>query len=233
MDEKRKLFVKKAIFLVSLAAVLGLLTFLTFIAIDFLKDMGDAESFKEYVRSFGVVGILVGFGFQVLQVFLAIIPGEIIEIGLGFAFGSILGTIICYAGLAFASTLVFIAVKKLGMKFVQLFFSMEKIESMNFVKKNINNPERLRKMTFLLFVIPGTPKDLITYFMGLTPMPLGEFLAVSLIARIPSVISSTVGGMLIHNGNYLVAIILFAVTALLSIAGWLGYEKHKEKKQIQ
>ena len=233
MDEKRKLFIKKTIFLVSLLVLIGLLAFLTFIAVDFLKNMGDAESFKEYVSSFGVAGILVGFGFQVLQVFLAIIPGEVIEIGLGFAFGSILGTIICYGGLAFASALIFIAVKKLGMKFVQLFFSMEKIESMNFVKKNINNPERLRKLTFLLFVIPGTPKDLLTYFMGLTPMPLGEFLSVSLIARIPSVISSTVGGMLIHNGNYIAATILFAVTALLSVAGWLGYEKHKEKTHIQ
>lgn len=231
MDEKRKIFIKKTIFLISLAAILALLVFVTFVILDFLKELGDAESFRDYVQSFGVTGVLVGFGFQVVQVFLAIIPGEVIEIGLGFAFGSILGTLICYAGLTFASALIFLAVKKLGIKFVELFFSREKIESLSFVKKNINNPDRLRKMTFLLFVIPGTPKDLLTYFLGLTPMQLGEFLCVSLIARIPSVISSTVGGMLIHNGNYLAALILFAVTALLSITGWLGYEKHRKNKQ--
>ena len=230
MDEKRKLILKKIIFLVSLAAAIGVLVFLSVVVVDFLNDMGDAESFKDYVKSFGAVGILVGFGFQVLQVFVAFIPGEFIEIGLGFAYGSLLGTIICYAGLAFGSALVFVASKKFGLKFIELFFSVEKIDSMNFVNKNIKNPDRLRKIVFLLFVIPGTPKDFITYFIGVTPMKLSEFLAVSLIARIPSVITSTVGGMLIHNKNYVAAIILFAVTALLSITGWFAYENYQKNK---
>lgn len=230
MDEKKKLLLKKIIFLVSLAFAVGLLVFLSLLAIDFIKDMKDAESFMDYIKSFGAAGILVGFAFQVLQVFLAFIPGEFIEIGLGFAYGSFIGTIICYAGLAFGSALVFLASKKFGIKFIELFFSAEKIDSMNFVNRNIKNPDRLRKIVFLLFVIPGTPKDLITYFIGVTPMKLSEFLAVSLIARIPTVLTSTVGGMLIHNKSYLSAAILFAVTAILSITGWFAYENYRKNK---
>lgn len=233
MDEKTKTRLKKVLSIVSVGIVLLLLIFLSYFFTAKFKEIRNAESFKEYVLSFGAKGVLVGLGFQVLQVLVAFIPGEVIEIGLGYAFGAFLGTVICYAGLAIASTLVFLAVKKFGPKFVELFFSREKINSLKFIQKYINNPERLKKIVFFLFFIPGTPKDLFTYVLGLTPIKLSEFLSISLIARIPSVISSTVGGMLIHNRNYVAAVILFAVTALLSIAGWFGYDKFSRNRHSE
>ena len=225
MDEKTKTRLKKVLSIVSVGIVLLLLIFLSYFFTVKFKEIRNAESFKEYVLSFGAKGVLVGLGFQVLQVLVAFIPGEVIEIGLGYAFGAFLGTAICYAGLAI--------VKKFGPKFVELFFSREKINSLKFIQKYINNPERLKKLVFFLFFIPGTPKDLFTYVLGLTPIKLSEFLSISLIARIPSVISSTVGGMLIHNRNYVAAVILFAVTALLSIAGWFGYDKFSRNRHSE
>lgn len=224
MNENRKVLIKKVIWVVSLAVLVCLFGIITFLCIDFFKQMDGAESFKDYVLSFGAKGILVGFGFQVLQVFVALIPGEIIEIGLGYAFGAIMGTLICFAGLAVGSSIVFILVKKLGTKFLELFFSIEKIENLRFVKKYINNRQKLQKFTFILFILPGTPKDLLTYFLGLTPLSLSEFLCITMIARVPTVVSSTVGGMLVQNGHYIAAVILFAVTALLSVVGWLWYQ---------
>ena len=169
--------------------------------------------------------MLVGLGFQLLQVFVALIPGEVIEIGLGYAYGAIRGTLICYAGLFIASTLIFLLVKKFGRRIVLLFVSEESLNGMKFVQKVEQNPEKLKKVMFLLFFIPGTPKDLFTYFFGLTPVSLKDFLWISMLARIPSVVSSTIGGTLIHEKNYVLAAVLFAVTALVSLAGWLGYEK--------
>ena len=125
-----------------------------------------------------------------------------------------------------ALTVVFIAVKKLGVKFAELFVTPEKINSAKFVQKNINNPQRLRKIAFLLFFIPGTPKDLFTYLFALTPMKYPEFIVISLIARLPSVVSSTIGGNLIANGKYVAAIVLFAATGVLSICGWLCYDRY-------
>ena len=54
-------------------------------------------------------------------------------------------------------------------------------------------------LTFVLMTIPGTPKDLLTYFVGLTDMKLGTFLLISLVGRLPSVLSSTVGGHLLDQ----------------------------------
>ncbi len=229
MNDRRKILLKKSIYLISLAAVTALMIYITYFVVTNVAEIKSAESFKEYVLSFGWAGALVGLAFQILQVFVAIIPGEVIEIGLGYAYGGIMGTVICFAGLTVASTAVFLTVKKVGFKFIELFYSREKFENLKLVKNTANNPAKLRKLTFALFLIPGTPKDLLTYFMGLTPLKLPEFLCITMLARIPSVISSTVGGMLIHNGKYILAIVLFAVTALLSVAGWLWYNR-KDKK---
>lgn len=230
MDEKKKLRLKKIISLVSVGIVLAILGFFTWFFIAKFKEIGSAENFKEYVLSFGAAGVFVGLGLQFLQVFVALIPGEAVEIGLGYAFGAVRGTLICYAGLVIASAAVFLLVKKFGVKIVELFFSSEQIHNVRFLRNTVGNPERLRKITFLLFFIPGTPKDLFTYVLGLTPLTLKEFLSISMIARIPSVVSSTVGGMLIHNGNYVTAGILFAVTAALSAAGWFCYDRYNKKK---
>ena len=84
-----------------------------------------------------------------------------------------------------------------------------------------------------MFFIPGTPKDLITYFIGLTRISLKDFLAITLFARIPSVVSSTVGGNFIGEKRYIEAVILFVVTAFVSLIGIKLYnillKKIKEK----
>ena len=230
MDDRLKLRIKRALAIITVLVIIGVFAFITyFFAVEFGR-MESAEDFKAYVDSFGIWGMLVGFGLQVLQVFVAVIPGEVVEVGLGFTYGATGGTLVCYAGLFVATSVVFLAVKKLGIRFVELFVSMDKINSLGFVKNNINNPSRLQKIAFILFFIPGTPKDLFTYFLGLTPMKYSEFMTVSLLARIPSVISSTVGGNLIALGKYFAAIVLFVVTGIVSICGWLWYNAYSEKK---
>ena len=144
----------------------------------------------------------------------------------GFAFGPVLGTLLCYAGIAIASALVFALTRKFGVKLVEAFISRERINQLRFL-----NTERKRDLLiFLVFFIPGTPKDILTYFVGLTQIKFGTFLAISLVARIPSVVTSTFSGHLLGEKNYGVAIVIYAVTAIVSLLGMLGYNlwmKHK------
>ena len=86
-------------------------------------------------------------------------------------------------------------------------------------------------LVFALFFIPGTPKDLLTYFVGLTDMKLGTFLLISLVGRLPSVLSSTVGGHLLGDENYMGAIWLYAITGAVSLAGLLTYNAIIKRKQ--
>jgi uncharacterized membrane protein YdjX (TVP38/TMEM64 family) len=99
--------------------------------------------------------------------------------------------------------------------------------------KIINSEKRLHTLTFFLYFIPGTPKDLLTYFFGLTRMTLKEFLAITIFARIPTVVSSTFGGNLISSGHYIKAVVLFVVVAFLSLLGlnlYRGMMKKLKKK---
>ena len=84
---------------------------------------------------------------------------------------------------------------------------------------------------FILFFIPGTPKDIMTYFVPLTHMKLGHFLLLSGVARLPSVITSTVGGNALGSGNHWFAVAVFAITAVLSAAGIWMYRRIVKRKE--
>lgn len=221
-EQQRYLRRRRIVALVSLAVVVALVSWLTvFIVRKFSAFGSDPEQFKTFIEGYGWKGWLVALGIQILQVVISLIPGEVIEVGMGYAFGWLGGTVLCLLGVGLASALVFLLVRRWGVRLVELFISREKIDQLRF----INSEQRLKRTVFLLFFIPGTPKDLFTYFIGLTRIRLHEFLAISLIARIPTVVSSTIGGNLIQDKSYLEAILLFAITGAVSLLGIVIYNR--------
>ncbi len=229
-NDKKLLKKKRIIAVVSLIIVLALAGLLTyFFGIKFGRVATNGVEFDEYIKNFGYFGWLVAVGIQILQVVIALIPGEVVEIGMGYAYGWLWGTLLCMLGVAIGSSGIFLLVKKYGIRFVELFVDSDKINQLKF----INSEKKLKRTTFILFFIPGTPKDLLTYFIGLTRINLGEFLGITLIARIPSVVSSTIGGNFMGRQQYLEAIILFVVTAIVSLIGIGVYNKIVEKKKIR
>lgn len=187
------------------------------------------EGLRDYIQSFGAAGWLVFLILQFLQVFIALIPGELLESVAGFAFGPVFGTGLCYIGITLASTVVFMLTRRFGVKLVELFISREKINQLRF----LNTEKKRNLLIFLLFFIPGTPKDLLTYFVGLTEIQLGAFLMISSLARIPSVVSSTFGGHLLGEGNYAGAVILYAATGVISLLGLVGYNLWLKRKDAK
>ena len=193
------------------------------IGVPMVRFVSQPEEFRAWVDAYGLMGKLLFIGMVVLQVVVAIIPGEPLEIGAGYAFGAIEGTLLCLIGIALGSTLVFLLVRKLGIRLVEVFFPVEKIRSLRFLQDS----QRLNRLVFLVFFIPGTPKDLLCYFVGLTEMKLSVWIAISFFARIPSVVTSTLGGDALGTKSYLQAIIVFAVAAVLSAAGLFVYHRLK------
>ncbi len=215
--------------LVLFAVVIALLTILfTRVLAPYL---GSAEELHTFLEEFGWKGYFILFGLQCLQIIVAFIPGEIIELGAGYAYGAIQGALICMAGVTVSSSIIFLLTKKIGTPMVETFISREKIDQLKF----INSETKLKRTIFLLFFIPGTPKDVLTYFVGLTKIRLSEFLGISLIARIPSVISSTICGQYLGKEDYRMAIIVYAITGVVSVAGYFLYNKllkrHEKKKE--
>ena len=227
-DENKQLKRKRIFTVISVLVVLCLASFLTyFLAVRFSKIAKSGEEFRDFIQSYGAYGTLIAVGIQVLQVFIALIPGEFVEIGMGYAYGWFEASVLSLFGVAVGSAMIFALVKKFGIRLVEIFVSTDKINQLKF----ISSEEKLNRLTFILYFVPGTPKDLLTYFIGLTRMTLKDFLGVTIFARIPSVVSSTVGGNLIGNGEYLKAVILFAVTAAVSLAGLKLYSVVMKKLQ--
>jgi len=184
-----------------------------------LRFVRTPELFRTWVDSHGLWGRLVFLGMVTLQVVIAIIPGEPLEIGAGYAFGFWEGTLLCLLGIAIGGGLVFRLVRRYGVRLVEVFFPREKIHSLRFLRDS----RRRDLFLFLVMFIPGTPKDLLTYFAGLTDIRFPHWLLLSTMARIPSVITSTIGGNAVGERDYLFAVAVFAATLILSGLGLLVY----------
>lgn len=197
-----------------------------FVGRPMIKMADEPEMFRAWVDGFGVWGRLVFVGMVFLQVLVALIPGEPVELMAGYMFGAVEGTLLAMAGILLGSLVIFLLVRKLGVKLVQVFFQDKEIKRLAFLK----DPKKSMVLTFVIMTIPGTPKDLLSYFVGLTPVKLWQWLLIVLVARIPSLVTSTVSGAAAGQKNYLLAGIVFAVTVLLSIGG-LIYYRHLCKQQ--
>lgn len=192
-----------------------------------LKFVSEPEKFRTWVEAKGFLGKLYFVGMVVFQAIIAIVPGEPIEMVAGYAFGVTEGTLLCLIGQVIGSVIVFLFVKLAGIRAVEAFFSREKINSLKF----LHNHKQLNMIVFILLFIPGTPKDIITYFVGLTPMKLFTFIIIAFFARIPSVITSTLGGDAIGDKNYIFALAVLVFTLIVSGIGVLIYRKITKKEK--
>ncbi len=214
--------------ILSIIAMVAALLFIGAVTVVVGKPMvqfvSDPEQFRLWVDTHGIWSRVVFVAMVVFQVLIALIPGEPLEIGGGYAFGAVEGTLLCVAGITIGGVLIFLLVRKFGMKLVEVFFSSEKIKSLKFLQ----NEKRLTVLAFVIFAIPGTPKDLLSYFVGLTPMKLSTWLLITSVARLPSIVTSTWGGSALNEEEYIKAIIIFAATVVISIAGYFAYQKYSK-----
>ena len=196
----------------------------------FAATFRDPAYFREWVNGKGLGGRFIFVGAVVLQMIFAIIPGEPLEIGGGYAFGAFWGTVLCMLGAVLGSVAVFFLVRRLGRPLVELFFPPDKLKKLRFLQ---TSPRR-NALFALIFTVPGTPKDLLCYFAGLTDMKFSTWLLLCSVGRIPSILTSTLGGNALGLQNYTFAVIVFLATLAVSGAGLLVYRavcrRHAEKQ---
>ena len=217
MNKKKMLKILKiGLSILSIVVFIGLIIYLFPIIKNLTTKEGQVE-FKNLVQTTGIYGFLMLFGLQFAQIFLVVLPGEPLEILAGMCYGAIGGTVFIFVSCAITSALILFLVRKFGKKYIYEFFKKEKIDKIE-NSKLFKCPEKVELIMTILFLIPGTPKDLLVYIGGLLPIKPVRFILISTFARFPSVISSTIAGANIVNGNFgitvLVYVITFAITAL-------------------
>lgn len=193
-----------------------------FVGRPLVQYISEPDKFRAYIADHGIVGRLFFIFMVVFQVVIAVVPGEPFELAAGYAFGIWEGTLLSVIGIALGSLLVFFVVRRFGVPFIEQFFSLEKIESIKFLK----NRKNLNLIFFILFFLPGTPKDFLTYVVGLTKMSSKTFAFIVICARFPSVITSAIAGDALVSQNYTLTILVYAVTGLLCLLGTWIYRKY-------
>ena len=193
-------------------------------AIEFVSE---PERFRLWVEEHGITCRIVYMVMVVIQVFVAIIPGEPFEIGAGYAFGAVEGTALTIIAASIGGMIVFLFVRRFGVKAVETFFTKEQItDKLRFFKSS----KKRDALFFILFLLPGTPKDFLCYVAGLTDMKLSTWIVICTLARIPSVVTSTIGGSALGTENYIAAVIAFAAAAALAGTGYIMYRKISDRK---
>ena len=199
--------------IIVLAIIIGVIIYLFPLFQNLSTDEGKQE-FKERIQSSGFLGLLMLFSLQFAQIFLIVIPGEPLEVLAGMCYGTIGGTIFITVSAFIISSIIFFAVRKFGRKFVYSFCSKESVEKIE-NSKLFKNVDKLEWIMIILFLIPGTPKDLLVYIAGLLPIKPLRFILISTFARFPSVISSTIAGANIIEGKFHMLFIAYLVTFII------------------
>ena len=201
--------------IITITLFVGLIIYLLPVMKGLLTNEGRIE-FKNKLDGMGAGKFWILFALEIAQILLVVLPGEPLEILAGMCYGTIGGTIFIMATVCLTTTIVFLLVRKYGRAYVEEFFSKEKIDKIE-NSKFFKDPKNIEIIMTILFIIPGTPKDLLVYIGGLLPIKPVRFILISTFARFPSVITSTLMGASLLNGNITMSIIIYIATFLLTL----------------
>lgn len=183
--------------------------------IQWLGTQEGREDFIEKLRGTGVLGVIILTLIQILQVVVAFIPGEVVELASGALYGVFGGLVLCLVGLNIGTLIIFGLVRLLGGAYVRENVSKKQYKYLQI----LNDPDRALVALFFIFLIPGIPKDILIYFVPLTRIKMWKFMIVASVARIPSIVSSTFTAEAALRGDYLSAGIIFGIFLVLGVLG--------------
>lgn len=200
--EKGRSFIKK-----QQNKIIGILLLIILIVIfrkyliEYAHYFKNPEELKSLILSFGKYSFLAYIGIQIAQIIIFFIPGELVQIAGGYIFGSLGGYALSFIGVLIGSVISFTIARVLGKKFVKkIVFSEDKwlFKKIDELKKH---PEKLKKLIFILYLIPGIPKDILGYICGITDITLKDFVITSMLGRSPALFVSCFFGNNISRDN--------------------------------
>lgn len=179
------------------------------------------DAARRWILSHGAWSYVLFVMMVFLQVVVAIIPGEPFQIAAGLAFGPVLGTILCMLGVLCGSIVTFMLTRIFGYKLLELLFSKRTLDKFDL---RDYDPETIERVVFIAFIIPGTPKDFLSYAVGLTPLSLKSWIIITFIARLPSIAMASIGGHAMSGGNFVAALVFIVMGMVISTVMYLIYQ---------
>ena len=231
-ENTRRLIISIVKLLVLLTIVAGIPLYIYFGHNELLTRFKNVEDVVAFLERHETEAIPIYLGLQVLQIVISVLPGQVFQIAAGFMYPFWLALLLAMTGALLGTAITFSLAKLLGRDFLHLFFGEEK---MSYYIERLNS-RRAYTIVFLLYLIPGIPKDVVSYAAGASEMRFKPFLILSAIGRLPGMAGSLLMGNLLEGEHYvgLGIVVVIAVIAFLTcsifrrhIDGWLDrmYER--------
>ncbi|HBI57047.1 MAG TPA: TVP38/TMEM64 family protein [Firmicutes bacterium] len=186
------------------------------------------DELKEAVENEGLYAIAAFICVQVFQVVVAAVPGELVQLAGGYLFGTFWGAVFLVSGIIIGSLVAFFAARLLGFRLVKTFVSAPKLAKL----LRLVSGTKSELVIFTLFLLPGLPKDVLTYIAGLTPVNPWRFLALAILGRLPALVVSCYIGASLEQENLWAVVIVSALSAVLILGGWLYKDWILEKVRM-
>ena len=214
---------KKKIQIISLVAIIAVIAMATVACIPLIKALHSKAGIAALERKLdnysGIVGVLIFTFIQALQVVIAVIPP--VQVVGGVLFGWFWGGLLSFLGTLLGTMAIFVLVKKFGRPIVEAFV----------------DEKQLTVILIILYLIPGIPKDVISYIVPLTPISKKDFFYYVMPCRLPAIMLSTILGSNVKSGNFTVALVVLGVALVAGIVGFLfkdvivnKMKQHKKSK---
>jgi uncharacterized membrane protein YdjX (TVP38/TMEM64 family) len=211
---------KRAYIILTLLAVL-----IVFIAyeyyVKYFQEIRSPKNIKNIILSYGRYSVFVFFGLQILQVVAFFIPGEVIQIAGGYIYGAFIGGVLSLLGITFGGAIVYAIASFYGKPLIKKIISKKHLTFFNKILKLGS----MNYIVFLLYLIPGIPKDVLGYICGISEISFKDFLLYSTLGRIPGIFISSFFGAKMYLGNKFILIVISVVMTVLFILGVLKGEK--------
>ena len=208
-------------FLLLILIIIGIPLYIYFCHHDLIERFSSMEQVNLFFKQYKTQSIFAYIGAQILHIVVCYNPGQWLQFAAGYMYGFWLGVLYSLIGAFLGSVITYYIAKLLGHDAMHLIFGEEKIQKM----LHTLNSKKAIVLVFIVFLIPGVPKDLCNYVAGLSEFKLKPFLIVSLIGRTPGIMGSLLIGRQISAGGYVSAIIIAVIAGILCILGIIFRKK--------
>lgn len=176
------------------------------------------QEVRDYIQEFGAYGPLMVIVLITLEVVIAPIPGYVIAIGSGYAFGPFYGTLYSYLGNIIGTTIAFMLSRHFGRPLAKRIIKEDKL---SYYERFFR--EKGEYGLWLSFIFPVFPADIISFVTGLSDIKFRKFFTIIVIAYLPNMlILNFFGDSILNYGLSLTTIILGAFLGLVFLVGFIS-----------
>lgn len=201
--------------------VIGIPIYIYFTYPELIYRFRSLDEINLLLTQYKTASIFILIGLQIFQNVVSFLPGQALQFAAGYAYTFWLGFLYSVVGVALGTVITFYLARLLGKKSLHVIFGEEKFSRF----ERTLNSKRSFVVLFVIFLIPGVPKDLFSYAAGVSNIRILPFLCLSLTARTPAMIGSILMGSMFYDGNYIGLIVLGAAAMILFIAGIIQRDK--------